>query len=421
MATSLGKLFVAALVEEARPATVFSFGQIDHVFLPTEAPVWDFVSGFAKQFGKLPEPDTILAHTGEELPTPKEPPAYYFELLQIRFTERELKRGMKAADGHLGTADKDPEAALEKLTEAVQAVRMSRMRRQVVDFRDAYQHVIPDYVAKFTAEQGAGIRCGWPSFDEMTGGLHKGDKVGIIGKKSIGKTWQLLYAAHHSWRTQGACQMLVSNEMPHLQIQQRLAAMEAKVSASQIKTGSLTSFGMKKLKDALIEVKTKDAALWIVDGNFATTVDEIDDLAAQLNPDGIWIDGAYLLKHRTERDRYRRIAENAELIKQHLSARAPVIATWQWTREGSKKQAKKKGSNDPVDLDDIGGSDAIAQVCSIVLGLFENDSVETLVSRLIRILKGRGGEVGQFRTRWDFLGMDFSELVDENVEDLQFV
>ena len=44
-----------------------------------------------------------------------------------------------------------------------------------------------------------------------------------------------------------------------------------------------------------------------------------------------------------------------------------------------------------------------------MLGLFEEDSPTSASQRLVRILKGRNGEEGQFATHWNFDSMDFSE------------
>jgi DnaB-like helicase C terminal domain len=158
---------------------------------------------------------------------------------------------------------------------------------------------------------------------------------------------------------------------------------------------------------------------WVVDGNFKATVEDIWVAARQLKQDAIFIDGAYLLKHPTERDRYRRVAENADLIQQELSNIAPTVCPWQFSREAAKK-IKNKGP-DQVSLEDIGYSDVIGQVSSLVLGLFEGDSPETVKQRRIEILKGRNGEVGGFITRWDWVGMHFEEVLDEPIETLSFL
>jgi replicative DNA helicase len=292
------------------------------------------------------------------------------------------------------------------------------MRSQVSDFRDAYDLIMPDYSSKYSDSGGSGLHLGWPTFDEMSGGLIDGDFVSEVGRPGVGKTWKMLYAAHHGWKVQQACQLFVSMEVKPLPLQQRLTAMEAHIPAWGVKNAALTTTALKKMKFSLTEIKNQKSAFWVVDGNLAATVDDIYMLARMLKPDGIWIDGAYLCKHPTERDRFRRVAENVELMKQQLAALCPTIASWQFAKSGSKKN-KKKGEK--VDLDDIGYTDAIAQVSSIVLGLLQADSVETIKSRVIDILKGRSGEVGSFRVKWDFNQPDFSEIIDEPLADLQFL
>lgn len=231
-------------------------------------------------------------------------------------------------------------------------------------------------------------------------------------------SWQMFFGAPHAWEAQGIVPMFVSMEMNTLVCQQRLAAMNAHVPMTKLKTGGLTTKGLGKLKAALSGVAKKDKPFWIVDGNLTATVEDVWMLAEQLKPGVIYIDGAYLLKHPRERDRFKRVAENADLIKTTLAKERPVVCSWQFAREAAKK-AKKKNEN--VGLEDIGYTDAIGQVSSLVMGLFEEESVETLQSRRIEILKGRNGEVGSFSTRWDFVKMDFQEIAEENLEDLQFV
>src|SRR5208282_4319911 len=148
------------------------------------------------------DPVTIEAHTNEALPPYEETVEYYHDLLQIRHVERELKRQMKLAADLLGTAGKDPMQALEIMAETERSLVAQRSGRQITDFREAYDLIIPDYAAKFSAEQGLGIRFGWPTLDEMTGGLVPKDMVSIVGRPSRGKTQALLYASHYSWKRQ---------------------------------------------------------------------------------------------------------------------------------------------------------------------------------------------------------------------------
>jgi len=421
---SLGKKFIHAVLNENNVSALLEFGKINHLFRLSELPVYEFVRDFVSAYHKLPSEETILAHTGEELSPAQEPASYYHDLLQLRYQESAMKKAMKSASDLFVPENKNIPQALEILTSTVLELATAKLQRQVVDFREAHDVLMADYAAKWDLKDGAGLQLGWPTLDAMSGGFVKGDVLSIVGRPSLGKSWQMLYAAHYGWNaaksTKEAHQsrLFVSMEMGLIPIQQRLAAMQAHIPASQLKHASLSSKNLKKLKDGLVEIQDYGDPFWIVDGNLAATVEDIWVLVRQLNPDAIFIDGGYLVKHPTERDRYRRVAENAELIKSELSPLAPTVCSWQFAKTASSKH-KKKGEK--VTYDDIGYTDAIAQVSSVVVGLFEEESVETINRRKNEILKGRNGEIGSFITNWNFQTMDFSEIEEQDVSELQFM
>ncbi len=190
MSATIGKLFVAALVADGKVSTLLEFGKPQVMFTPTELPVFEFVAAFAKQYGKIPDTATIEAHTDEEIPTAAEPAEYYHDLLQMRWIERELKKSMKVAADLLGATGKDPLQALETLRGCVTGLVAHQQQHQLVDFRDAYDLIVPDYVSKYTAEADGGVMLGWPTVDEMTGGLVRGDLASFIGRIALGKRWR---------------------------------------------------------------------------------------------------------------------------------------------------------------------------------------------------------------------------------------
>lgn len=421
-------MFLSAALAEGSVHSILGHGNIDDLFKGTEPPVYVFAKEFAKKYGKLPDQETLVAHLGDEgLLTPhKEKAEYYLDLMVLRHVEMELKKGMKKASDLLLPENKNPEKALEEIAASVMALARVKHQKAIVDFRDALDLIMGDYVAKYTSEDAHGLMFGWPSLDDVTGGCTKGDVISMVGRPAQGKTWQMLYGAKHGWNESELPQnitpqsrMFVSMEMTVLPIEQRLAAMQTHVPAGKLKLAALSSTAVSKLKKGLTLIKGFKEPFWVIDGNLGLTVEDIWQMARQLKPDAIFIDGAYLIKHPTERDRFRRVAENADLIKKELAPIAPTVCSWQFARSASKK---KKGEK--VDLDDIGYTDAIGQVSSIVLGLFQEETAETLVQRRVEILKGRNGETGSFVTNWQFDGhkaMDFSEVKDEPVEELQFV
>ncbi len=419
-------MFVSAVLAEGSVAGLLQYGPIDHLFKASEIEVYQFVRAFVKQYQSLPSEETIEAHTGETLVGHLETSAYYFDLLEARHIELEIKRLAKKSTDFLLPENKDAGQALQVLTEGVMKLVAHKVQKQVVDFRDAYDIVVADFVSKWNVGDQHGLHMGWPYLDKLTGGLVKGDVASFVGRPAAGKTWQMLYAAYHGWRKAAEThdpatdqsRMFVSMEMGTLPIQQRLAALHAHIAAFKLKSGGLGSVSFKKLKKGLTEIKGYGAPFYVVDGNLTATVEDIWMLARQLKPAGIFIDGAYLVKHPNERDRFRRVAENADLIKSELAPIAPTVCSWQFARSASKK-SKKKGEK--VDLDDIGYTDAIGQVSSLVLGLFEEESIETIKRRKVEVLKGRNGEVGSFITKWDFENMLFDEIEQVDVDDLQFI
>ena len=379
---SFGKQFVHAMCVGGDVPELLSFGNIDHLFKDNEVPYYAYLREHVKKFHVIPDLDTLEAHVGEEVLPSKEPAAYYIDLLKRRYVERELKTMFKKASDLL-TGTKDPEKALELVMATGMELVTREYQHLVTDFRSAYELIIGDYATKWNAPDEYGLKFGWPTLDEMSGGLVKGDMISIVGRPAMGKTWQMLYAAMHGWLASNRAiakgkdvptqsRLFVSMEMKPLPIQQRLASMLSHLAIKDIDTADLSTTYLNKLKKDLLAVKGFAAPFYVVDGNLTATVEDIWALARQLQVDGIFIDGGYLLKHPRERDRFKRVAENAELIKSDLCDLAPTAVSWQFSRTGSKKQLKK---GETSRLDGIGYTDAIGQVSSLALGLFQGDSV----------------------------------------------
>jgi replicative DNA helicase len=429
MAT-MGHQFLAACLEGGSTYEFLNHGDITHLFKINELPAYAFVKEHVKKYGKIPTIGTVELHTKEELPIAPEAPGYYYDELLKRFTQQALNLTFQEANKYLQVGGNlDPHKALEIVTEKVMELTTHKFGKQIVDFREAYEMVWGDYVQQMTGDDSHRLFTGWPFLDDMSGGLAKGDMLSFVGRPAMGKTWQLLYLMMHGWKDtldedgkilqQGQSRLLFSMEMKPLPIAQRLTSMLLSMPYSDLDKATLSSSGQKKLKEGLTEIKMAGAPFWIVDGNLAATVDDMWMIARQLKPDAIGIDGAYLAKHPTIKDRYQRVAENADLMKSQLAEIAPTVATWQFARD--KNKGGKKGEPQKKDLEDIGYSDAIGQVSSLVCGIMQKDSVETVVQRVIDILKGRKGETGQFTTNWNFNSMDFSQYEEPTVEELNFL
>jgi len=299
-------------------------------------------------------------------------------------------------------------------------LRRVRYRRRVVDYAKEGHEVIKDHLAAVAKGLAEGIKFGWPTVDKSSAGMQPGDFISFIGRPGEGKTYMLLYLMLHAWR-QGKVPMFVSMEMNPQLIIQRLAALDTHTSAKQIKLGNLSSKMKNPMMATLIENK-KMPPMWVLDGGLSATVDDILMHALEKNPDVIFIDGAYLLRVKGTSNRWERLSDNAERIKRDVceGLKLPVVCSYQFNRDA----IKKKKSFDEVGLENIAGADVIGQVSSLVFGMFDEESVETMERRRINILKGRYGERGSFKVNWIFdvvPFMDFSEIKEESLSDLDHI
>lgn len=227
-----------------------------------------------------------------------------------------------------------------------------------------------------------------------------------------------LWLAHHAWWIQQQPVLFVSMEMMVPVVANRLTAMHSGLNLTHLNKATLSSKSFNKMRDDLVALQTHKSALYLMDGNLTATVDDVWSTASQLKPALIVIDGGYLLGHSNNRlDRFNRVAENTRLLKNQVATdlNTPVVCSWQFSRQAVKKKVEDTG------LEDIGFSDEIGQLSSIVLGLFEQESVETLNRRRVDIMKGRGGEKGHFDIYWDFYRCHFGEYYAPTDAELSFL
>jgi len=185
-------------------------------------------------------------------------------------------------------------------------------------------------------------------------------------------TWVMLYSAMDMWAEQERDILFVSMEMPSEAILARVLGMYAKVNAGNVKNAELSESEKGMVSQGLRQISLEKAKFWVLDANLSGTVSDVFNMVAHLQPDAVFIDGAYLLRNENPRlGRYERVAENVEVIKRmaHTSG-VPCLTSWQFNREASKKKKK----DEKPGLEDIGYSDAIGQISSVVLGLMEEES-----------------------------------------------
>ena len=383
------------------------------LFKPYEMAMYDWVAGHMAEFHALPQLDTLQATFPDvaAVDTP-EPSNYYVAKLESRYFYDVISKANLDSQSILKEDQDASDKALETLRAASNAVVLQKYRLQILDVGKEAATLVLGAYHNLNPTVNLGV-FGWPYLDHQTKGVQPGEVVSFCGRPAIGKTWLTLWTALKNW-VKGENVLFVSMEMLTLPVAQRIVSLYTHTGIGQLKDSAFASPTYDKFKNSLKGMVIEKSKFYVIDGNLAASVEDIFDLADILGCFVVVIDGGYLVRHRNHRlDRYTRAAENVELMKRRTSDDHKItFASWQFSRKASEKQkkAKGKGMDEDTGLEDIGYSDAIGQISSIVLGMFEDDNVETIKKRLIRVLKGRNGEIGEFSIAWNFLNMSFDQV-----------
>lgn len=428
MSYALGLSLILKLCEEQSAMAWHRAKLAPEFFKPYEQEAFVFVEEHLKKFHVLPHPQTL----GDQFPDigqlqVVEPAKFYLEKIESRWMYERINKANLDSQTVLSKNENASEDAVNVLRSAIQEITLHKSRLRIIDVGlDGPSQLIQHYHLASLAEELAVL--GW-SYVDGQGRVEPGDVISFVGRPAAGKTWKMIWSAASNWQ-RGHNVLVASMEMKALPILQRLSSIYTHLPIGQLKTSTFSSQSWKKFYESVKGMQNEQAKMYVVDGNLAATVDDIFNLAQMLKCNVIYIDGAYLLRHPNKRlDRYTRAAENVEWIKQMCGDTDSVaFCSWQFNREASKKQKKSADGNKDTGLEDIGYSDAIGQISSIVMGLFQEDSIETMKERQIRVLKGRNGEVGQFSIAWDFQGMSFEQTdpplagkADHSTEELQWI
>jgi replicative DNA helicase len=414
---SSAQRYIAAVIQNGHIEALLKHGPVKHLFKGEEEKLWNYFDNHVKKYGVMPDFELVKADTGFDLAAQIQPAEFYLDKARANYTQTSLNALMaEVHEKYLKGAGANPADGLNMLGNAVMSLSVQNMGALVLDYREAQTLIMQAYKAKLM-DSTMGLQLGWPTLDAMTGGLVAGDMISIAGRPAAGKTWFVLWMALYAWMMQGKVPLFLSMEIKPLPIEQRLLAIQGHLPAKGIKDAMLTSKQMAQMKKVLAELSTSKIPFHVVDGNLTSNVSDVYALTRQLKPDLVIIDGAYLLTHPTERDRFKRVAENASLIKQQICDLAPTICSWQFARPPKTQKGEKKKQ---LTGDDIGYSDAILQLSSLALGIMQEESAETIKQREVSVLKGRQGEMGKFTVNWDFdYTTDFSEILPDSPEQIE--
>ncbi len=247
-----------------------------------------------------------------------------------------------------------------------------------------------------------GTTSGYEDLDGYLSGLQDESLVIVGARPAMGKTSFVLGIAAHVGIQRGLPTVVFSLEMSQLEVCQRILCSEARVDATRIRNGDLTTDDWSRINRGV--GKLGDAQIWI-DDNPTTSVMEIRAKARRLKSrvgglGVVVVDYIQLMTGRsTAESRQVEVSEISRGLK--IMARelgCPVIAVSQLSRGLESRQDKR-----PM-LSDLRESGSIEQDADVVIFLYRDevynqDSPDVGMAEVI-IQKHRNGPTGTVRLAW---------------------
>src|ERR1035437_7004255 len=104
-----------------------------------------------------------------------------------------------------------------------------------------------------------GYEMPWEYYNNLTGGVHKGELIVWSARPKIGKTWIATWIAKHIWRECNVPIVFITKEMRPRAIKDRLSAIETGLPYDALKRGFLTDAQQRFYYDYLDRLKEEKA------------------------------------------------------------------------------------------------------------------------------------------------------------------
>jgi len=346
-----------------------------------------------------------LAEIGGLVPTAAHA-EYYAKIVSEKSVLRSLIHASTdiLKDAYDPTAE--PREMLAKAEEKVFGILDSRGSNTVTKIGAVLQESLDRVDARMDQQHAfGGLETGFDDFDQLTGGLQKGELVILAARPSMGKTALAMNIAEHAVIKVQAPVLFVSLEMSALELGDRLLCSVAEVNGHRLRNGSITQDERRKLVQSAAEIS--QAPLFI-DDSPARTMTEIAANARRIKRrDGlslIVIDYLQLIDPDNSRDpRQEQVAKIARRLKGVArELEVPVLCLAQLNR-----QVEATKDNKPQ-LSHLRESGAIEQDADVVMFVHreeyfqtnEEDREQVRGEADLLVRKQRNGPTGDVKLTW---------------------
>ena len=398
-----------------------AFDQVsDSDFIEDELPSYEFIQQHLTSYGSLPSRGTCQENGIGLAGELEETSRYYFDRLTKRSVKRAVEERLDGFREAVSGDDPDAiEAVLHDMLDSVTRVNASNqystLSQETLNLAEKYRE------AKRNPAGIRGVPFGYPTLDMVTGGAKAADLITLVARTGVGKSWKLVKmvdAAHVAGHTP----LIVSMEMSIEQLVARQVGVRSGLNPRAFKTGELCHWSEETFMQTLDDI-SGGKPMHFLSGDGNRTSEDVEKGIRQFNPDIVYVDAAYLLKLRNGKRvqaKWEKISEVMQELKGlAMTYNIPIVMTVQFNREVRHNTRKGKGG-EGMDVGSIAGSDEIAQLSSLIIGLQMGDEGVERLHKRAYILKNRDGEVAEYdyHTIFDPV-VDLSEFSPEDYQTME--
>ncbi len=330
---------------------------------------------------------------------------YYIEILQEKYTLREMIRVCTEYGGRGYDEQDDVPNLLDALEQKVFAIAQDRFKDRMLGMKPMVMAAIHS-IQELYDRKGSitGLETGFSELDKMTDGLHGAEMIVIAARPSMGKTALAMNIAEHVAVELKKAVAVFSLEMNSQQLVQRLLCSRAKVDLAKVRDGFLSEQNFRSMQVAggqLAESKM------FIDDTSGLSILELRAKARRLKSQhdiaAIFVDYLQLLRSTSKRAQDNRQLEIAE-ISGGLKALAkelniPVVVLAQLNRNPESRSGDAKGRPRLGDLRESGSIEQDADVVGLLVreeyyADSDDDKKESEGKATLIIAKQRNGPVG---------------------------
>ncbi|KJK56213.1 DnaB-like helicase C-terminal domain-containing protein [Saccharothrix sp. ST-888] len=146
-----------------------------------------------------------------------------------------------------------------------------------------------------------GIPSGFRWLDKVTLGLQRQQMIVLTGLAKSSKTTVMLGMVRAAWE-HGAKPLVLSFEMPYLEIARRIDGFMIPINPKQLQTGEVSDVEWRRVERALLQEHRDTSLIFTEDRAGAMTISGIQAKIDSIQPDIVFVDGAYFLTDEVTRE-----------------------------------------------------------------------------------------------------------------------